>query len=96
MLSILTAAETEMYESSKKHEETQQLSKSGTLPKPPSKDVSVDVQIISSQDVSLLENTIKELKNQTQELQLQYNGDLTEKQKSESEIKRLKTQVKTL
>lgn len=42
MLSILTAAETEMYESSKKHEETQALSKSGTMPKPPSKDASVE------------------------------------------------------
>jgi len=29
--------------------------------------------------VSLLENTIKELKNQTQELQLQFNGDHSEK-----------------
>ena len=29
MLSILTAAETEMYESSKKNEETQQMQRSG-------------------------------------------------------------------
>jgi hypothetical protein len=41
MLSILTAAETEMYESSKKHEET--MNKSGQVPKPPTKDVEVNV-----------------------------------------------------
>jgi hypothetical protein len=41
MLSILTAAETEMYESSKKHEET--MNKSGQIPKPPTKDVEVNV-----------------------------------------------------
>jgi hypothetical protein len=41
MLSILTAAETEMYESSKKHEET--MTKSGNMPKPPTKDAEVNV-----------------------------------------------------
>jgi hypothetical protein len=61
MLSILTAAETEMYESSKKHEETQQLNKSGTFSKPPSRDASCEVHIINSEDLKSLESTIKEL-----------------------------------
>ena len=65
MLSILTAAETEMYESSKKHEET--MNKSGQIPKPPTKDVEVHVQLISSQDYSMMELSLKEMKEQSLE-----------------------------
>lgn len=65
MLSILTAAETEMYESSKKHEET--MNKSGQIPKPPTKDVEVNVQLISSQDYSMMELSLKEMKEQSLE-----------------------------
>jgi hypothetical protein len=55
MLSILTAAETEMYESSKKHEETQQIQS----PKPPSRDASVEAKLLNQEDVLSLESTIK-------------------------------------
>lgn len=47
MLSILTAAETEMYESSKRQEETQQLNKSNGF-KPPMKDAEASAKIESS------------------------------------------------
>lgn len=63
MLSILTAAETEMYESSKKQEETQQMSKSGTFTRPPSRDASVNVEIINADEVLSLESTIRELQH---------------------------------
>lgn len=55
MLSILTAAETEMYESSKKQEETQQIQS----PKPPSRDASVEAKLLNQEDILSLESTIK-------------------------------------
>jgi len=58
MLSILTAAETEMYESSKKHEESA-MAKSGPIPKP-MRDASVNVQLISANEFTLLQETVKE------------------------------------
>jgi len=89
MLSILTAAETEMYESSKKHEESQQMSKSGTV-RPPSRDASVDVQIINSEDVRSLEDTVRELQNQSAEQKTKVV------EQSNQELKQLKAQIKTL
>ena len=64
MLSILTAAETEMYESSKKQEESQQMQKSGTI-KPPMKDAEASVALLDSAEFANLEKQYKDLKNQT-------------------------------
>ena len=66
MLSILTAAETEMYESSKKNEESQQLSRSqgfGQVPKPEQKVQGVQVTLLEDQS-----SEIKTLKQKVQAL----------------------------
>ena len=41
------------------------MSKSGTFTRPPSRDASVEVQIINSDEVSHLEDTIKDLQNKS-------------------------------
>lgn len=64
MLTILTAAETEMYESSKKQEEQQALQS-----RPPSRDASCEVQIINADEHKTMQTTIRELQNQSAELQ---------------------------
>ena len=77
MLSILTAAETEMYESSKKNEETQQLQRSqGLAASAEKKDVkSSEVQTIKTDDDN--SQVVEQLKKQ--------NGSLTEENRLLSE-----------
>ena len=77
MLSILTAAETEMYESSKKNEETQQLSRSQGFggPKPEQKVAEVQVSLIEdrSAEIKTLKQKNQALKNENQLLEKQVN-----------------------
>ena len=78
MLSILTAAETEMYESSKKNEETQQLSRSqgfGQQPKPEQKVQEVQVALIEdhSPELKTLKLKVQALTNEKNLLEKQVN-----------------------
>ena len=78
MLSILTAAETEMYESSKKNEETQQLSRSqgfGQQPKPEQKVQEVQVSLIEDHapEVKTLKMKVQALTNEKHLLEKQVN-----------------------
>jgi hypothetical protein len=64
MLSILTAAETEMYESSKKQEESQQMQKSGTI-KPPMRDAECSVTLIDPAEYADIERSMRDFKSKT-------------------------------
>ena len=78
MLSILTAAETEMYESSKKNEESQQLSRSqgfGQVPKPEQKVQEVQVTLLEDQssEVKTLKQKVQALTSEKSLLEKQVN-----------------------
>ena len=89
MLSILTAAETEMYESSKKNEETQQLQRSRGPTSPTAvapKDMkSTEVQTIRSDEV-IDPSVIDRLKKKNEELS-------KDKATLEQELKQVKQDV---